>query len=141
MIYSSGGQYGSGLPYYVKKEDARDIVKQQVRMSGFVMLALGIVSLVLDKVVVPKMNEIFPVNDVLLNWIPLALFGWGIVLLKMDPGFERVDLITKKYAKGEMIRTQTIIDWKYSIGTMLIVFAVVAYWVITLVLPIYNLLG
>ena len=131
--------YAPGFPWYVKKEDARDVLINQRKMTGIVVLALAIVNYVMEKMVVPRMSELVELVPRSNLWVSILLLVVSLIIFFQEPDFSKVDNIVKKYAKGEMIKTRLLIDWRYEWSGIISAIIMVIYLVITIILPIYNI--
>ena len=131
--------YAPGFPWYVKKEDARDVQINQRKMTGIVVLALAIVNYVMEKMVVPRMSELVELVPRSNLWVSILLLVVSLIIFFQEPDFSKVDNIAKKYAKGEMIKTRLLIDWRYEWSGIISAIIMVIYLVITIILPIYNI--
>ena len=131
--------YAPGFPWYVKKEDARDVLINQRKMTGIVVLALAIVNFVMEKMVVPRMSELVELVPRSNLWVSILLLVVSLIIFFQEPDFSKVDNIAKKYAKGEMIKTRLLIDWRYEWSGIISAIIMVIYLVITIILPIYNI--
>jgi len=131
--------YAPGFPWYVKKEDARDVLINQRKMTGIVVLALAIVNYVMEKMVVPRMSELVELVPRSNLWVSILLLVVSLIIFFQEPDFSKVDNIAKKYAKGEMIKTRLLIDWRYEWSGIISAIIMVIYLVITIILPIYNI--
>jgi len=131
--------YAPGFPWYVKKEDARDVLINQRKMTGIVVLALAIVNFVMEKMVVPRMSELVELVPRSNLWVSILLLVVSLIIFFQEPDFSKVDNIAKKYAKGEMIKTRLLMDWRYEWSGIISAIIMVIYLVITIILPIYNI--
>ena len=137
-------------PYYIKKEDARDILKTQRRLIPFILIASLIVMGIMQFFVAPKilelykeLNEPIPLITQLSSYIIggiIAVFTLiSIYFLATPPNYERLEKILSKYKDGEMIKTREIVDFRYLVLIMFLLGIMVAFMVLSMVTPIYNL--
>lgn len=130
---------GGGYPWYVKKEDARDVVDNQRKMVGIVYFSLATVNLIMEKLVVPKLSEVMQVEQKTNLWISIILFCAGMLVFTRSPDYSKTDTVAKKYGKGEMINTRLLMDWRYEWIGILAALLMVLYLVYTVIFPIYTL--
>lgn len=137
-------------PYYIKKEDARDLVKKQRKMIPFVLLAALIVIGIMQFFVAPKaldlykqLNEPVPLITQLSPYIIGAIVAVFILIsiyfLATPPNYERLEKVLSKYKDGEMIKTSEIVDFRYLVLIMFLLGIAMAFIVISTIVPIYNL--
>lgn len=127
------------MPWYVKKEDARKIVKSQRIMVGIILLALAIVNFLMDKILVKRLSEILDLNQASNPWLSVLLLLGSLYVFFQEPDYSKVDKLVKNYKNGEMINTKIIMDWRYEWGGLILALGMVLYLITTIILPIYNL--
>lgn len=137
-------------PYYIKKEDARDIVKTQRKMIPFILIVSLIVIGIMQFFVAPKvldlykqLNEPIPLitqlSSYIIGGIVVVFTLISVYFLATPPNYERLEKILGKYKDGEMIKTGEIVDFKYVVLIMILLGVMVAFMVFSIVTPIYNL--
>ena len=140
------------FPYYpyIKKEDARDLVKSQ-RMMMPAVLCMGIIVIgIMQFFVTPKLlnlykelNEQVPLitqlSPYILGLIVSVFTIISIYFLATPPNYERLEKVLSKYKDGEMIKRSEIVEVKYEALVLILLGLMVAYLVISTIVPIYNL--
>lgn len=137
-------------PLYIKKEDARDVVKWQRKMAAFVLIGITIVMGIMQYFVSPKLLNLY--NSLNTNppaltqsslYIMIALGTLAILsalyLLFSQPNYAKVDAVANKYKDGEMIKTKELVDGKFQWLVLGVLSVMVVYLVFTIILPIYSL--
>lgn len=130
---------GSGYRWYTKKEDVREVIDNQRKMTGIVYFSLAIVNLIMEKFIVPKLSDLMQIEPKSNLWISIILLCAGVLVFTREPNYSRVDAVAKKYGKGEMIKTRLLMDWRYEWIGVLAAGLVVGYLIYTIILPIYNI--
>lgn len=133
MYYTNGY-----ISWYTKKEDVRRVAKMQNRMLGIVLIGMAIVDFVIEKLVIPKMNELMIAPKSMI-WLSIVFFGLGVYFLFREPNYTIVDRIAKKYSKGEMIETKLLMDWRYELSGMVVSLFMISLLIYKVILPIYSL--
>lgn len=138
-------------PYYIKKEDAKDILKGQKTMLAIIISGMAIVFGVMIYFVLPKLALLYsdmgvalPVTTTYL--VDYSLYIIGILLLLvvyilspnniLNNGFEQK---LSLYKKGEMIRTSNLINKNVELIIMLVLGLGMAFLVTTIIGPIYSI--
>lgn len=135
---------------YVKKEDAHDVPNTQRRASGVVMLSMAIVIYIMRTLVLPKLSalyldlnttipEISQSAPLTSNVLLVGFIIGGLYLLLTKPDYSRIDNLTRKYKKGTMIKTWSLLDYRYDIWTILAVILGMVYLITSIIAPIYSL--
>lgn len=137
-------------PLYIKKEDAREVVKRQRMVAGFVLICITIVMAIMQFLVAPKLLNFYnsintkpPLLTQISPYLMLVIGTLAIIaalyFLLSKPDYSTVDSVVSKYKEGEMIKTRELMDNKFE-WLVLGVFAImIIYLVTTLILPIYSL--
>lgn len=139
-------------PYYIKKEDAKDILRRQRKMVAF-LLFLGLVLIgIMQFFAAPKLLKLYkdlnePVHLItqlspyIIGAIVAVFSIISVYFLATPPNYERLDRVLNKYKEGEMIKTTEIIEIKYVILILILLGLVIGFIVLSSVVPIYNLTG
>ena len=137
-------------PYYIKKEDAKDIIKLQKRLVAFVLMAMAFVLGIIQFMVSPRLLTLYMDSKITVPFIVQisSTVTYGIIimfvvastfLLTKEPNYGELDEQLKKYKKGEMIRSNEVVDIKKELVWLIPIFLAVAWLVYSIILPIYNL--
>jgi len=137
-------------PFYIKKEDAKDVINWQRKIIALVLIAMGAVIWVMRMFVYPKLSllyidlntnlpvltQSFPTLSLV---IMIGIFIIALYLLFSKPDYSKANMIVKKYKSGEMIKTKELIDNKVQFLVIGVVILLVIYLFTSLISPIYSL--
>lgn len=137
-------------PFYIKKEDAHILVKQQRNMTAIVLLGMAIVIGSLQLFVYPKLSALYTEFSLQLPFItrqaPLLMYtlaasfmGVSFYLFLNEPSYTNLNEKLKKYKAGEMIKTSDLIDSKKELWILLPFGLIIGLLVMSIILPIYSL--
>jgi len=137
-------------PSYIKKEDAKDLIKIQRRYISFTLIGMAIVLGVIQFFVSPKLLAMYtdfnlpiPLVTQMSSSVTLiaiiVLFVISTILLTQEPDYSELNEKLMKYKEGEMILSRKIIDTKKELIWLLPIVLVVGWIVVSIILPIYNL--
>lgn len=137
-------------PYYIKKEDAKDLIKLQKRLVAFILMAMAIVLGIMQFLVSPRLLALYVDSKIAVPSIVQisSTVTYGIIiifiiistfLLTKEPNYGKLDEKLKKYKEGEMIRSNEIVDIKKELAWLIPIFLAIAWIVYSIILPIYNL--
>jgi type II secretory pathway component PulF len=137
-------------PYYIKKEDAKYIIKLQKRLVAFVLIVMSIVLGIIQFMVSPRLLTLYVDFKIPVPFIVQISSGvtYGIIiiffvistfLLTKEPNNDELNEKLKKYKEGEMIRSNEVVDVKKELVWLIPIFLAVAWLVCSVILPIYNL--
>ncbi len=137
-------------PFYIKKEDAREVVRWQRTHLMIVLVAVALVLGLMSMVVYPRLQALYldfgMTPPVVTQSFPRVSLGFGVGMLLMlarvistPPDYSRIDAITKKYKAGEMIKTRELMSPQTEWLAMAVLLAMVGYIVMALIMPIYDL--
>ena len=137
-------------PYYIKKEDAKDVLKIQKRLIAFILSAMAIVLGAIQFFVSPKLLSLYTESKITVPFIvqvsPNITYGIIIifivistVLFTREPVYDELNEKLKKYKEGEMIKSSEIVDIKKELVWLIPIFLALAWLVYSIILPIYNL--
>ncbi len=135
---------------YVKKEDAKDFLKNQRKFIAIILFAVVAVATIIKFFVSPKLlslykdfNEPLPLITQVSSYVVLIIITVcsivSVYLLSTPPNYERLDKVLAKYKDGEMIRTREILEYKYGMIMFVLLGLIIGYLVLSNVVPIYNL--
>ncbi|KKS79143.1 MAG: hypothetical protein UV54_C0041G0007 [Candidatus Beckwithbacteria bacterium GW2011_GWA2_43_10] len=137
--------------HYIKKEDARDLLKKQRKFIPIILFAVVGVAVIIQFFVSPKifslykdLNEPVPFMTQISSYVVIAITAVcsiiiSIYLKSTPPNYERLDKVLAKYKEGEMIKTREILDFRYEIVIFVLLGVIVGYLVLSNIVPIYNL--
>jgi len=137
-------------PLYIKKEDAREVVKWQRRAAAFVLIGITIVMAIMQFFVAPKLLNLYnslntqppfltQISSSLMLIIgALAVIG-ALYFLLSKPDYSKLDTVISKYKEGEMIKTKELMDKRFVWLVLGVLAIMVIYLVATIILPIYSL--
>lgn len=137
-------------PSYIKKEDAKDLIKIQQRYVSIILIGMAIVLGVIQLFISPKLLSMYadfnlpiPLVTQMSSSVSLiaiiVLFVISTILLTQEPDYTELNEKLKKFKEGEMIMSRKIIDTKKELIWLLPIILVVGWMVISIILPIYNL--
>lgn len=126
------------LSWYIKKEDVKDVVKSQRIGVGIIWLSLAVVNFVMEMLVLPKLSDIVDTVIASRMWVSVLFLCGSLVMFYQEPDYTRVDKISKRFQKNEMIKTRLLIDWRYEVVGISSALFMVIYLIYTIILPIYN---
>lgn len=138
--------YYNGYVGYVKKEDAKELLKRRGIMSWVFVLALAIVFGILHFTVAPRMFELsvefgLPLPAYANPTVRMIVFAViAMVLLAIRP--EPDSVIEEKlrhYKAGEMILMSKLVNYRYEMTLFGLMLAGVLYIILSIVLPIYSM--
>lgn len=138
------------FPYYIKKEDAKDILKSKKRSLTIIPLAFAFVIVVMLLFIHPKLNvlysdfnypkpfltEIAPYTGGLII-IVLLVFAWYVnTSPNLDQEFQKR---LSKYKTGEMIKTKDLLGLNYEWVLFIMLALIVGFLIVSIILPIYGI--
>lgn len=137
-------------PFYIKKEDVRDVTIWQRKHMAIVLISMAVVMGMMQYIVFPKMLSLYTdlgaAPEKYVQFSPqittgfiIFVVGMVVYLLGTQPDFSRVDAIAKKYKSGEMIKTRELVDTKLEWLGIGVLVGTFAYTLLTMILPIYSL--
>ena len=137
-------------PYYIKKEDAKDVLRLQKRLIGFVLAAMSIVLGIMQFFVSPKLLSLYTESKITIPFITqissnvtygviLIFIVTSTVLFTKEPNYDELNEKLKKYKEGEMIKSSEIVDIKKELVWLIPIFLGIAWLVCSIILPVYNL--
>jgi len=140
--------YHNYSPYfgYVKKEDAKEILKRRGITSwifgGSLLFLFGMV----EVFILPKMMELSIELGVLLpsylysntRYVIYLAFLLATFLIKPESD-EEINKKLKNYKAGEMILVSKLVNRKYELMLMGVIFAAMAYLIVSIIMPIYDM--
>lgn len=140
----------SPYPFYIKKEDAHLLVKQQKAMMGIVLLGIAIVMGIINFFVTPRLIALYSDFNIplppLIQLSPPITYGIIMALLVISyslltnrPAYEDINQKLRNYKHGEMIRSSEVVDVKKSLWVLVVVGILVGWLIISIILPIYSL--
>ncbi len=130
---------GRNMIGYIKKEDAREVANMQKTMLAIILGGLAFTFGLMEIFIAPRLLDfgITLSNSMMVLSIILSLSV--IFVLTHQYNFTKIESVSKKYSKGEMIKIGLLWDYKYEYFGMSVLVASMAYLVYTVILPIYNL--
>ncbi|MBI5019159.1 hypothetical protein HZB58_02720 [Candidatus Gottesmanbacteria bacterium] len=141
MYYNGMGYFG-----YVKKEDAKELLKRRGIMSWVFALAVAIVFGVLHFAVAPRMAELSVEMGVALPLYAdptvrlIVLIVTIIALFSVKPEPESVlDEKLSHYKSGEMILMSKLMNYRHEMMLFAIMLSSIIYIILSVVLPVYSL--
>lgn len=141
MYYNGMGYFG-----YVKKEDAKELLKRRGIMSWVFSLAVAIVFGVLHFAVAPRMAVLSAEMGLALPLYAdptvrlVVLVVTIIALFSVKPEPESVlDEKLSHYKAGEMILMSKLVNYRHEMTLFAIMLSSVIYIILSVVLPIYSL--
>jgi len=138
-------------PYYIKKEDAKDILKGQKITLTICLGGMAIVFGIMTYFVLPKLTGIYSemgidlpiMTQYLVKYISyiIGLFALSIIYILspnnfLNSGFEEK---LSKYKAGEMIKTSRLVRRDIEWIVMIAIFAMMGFLVISIIQPIYSI--
>lgn len=138
------------LPFYIKKEDAHIIVKQQRTMLGIMLMAGAIALGCIQWFITPRLVEMYqefaiplpfitqispPVTYTVLTLIVVS----SLNALLSRPDYTELNTKLKKYKAGEMVMTSEVVNSKRSLWALVVVGLLIGWIVVSVILPIYSL--
>lgn len=141
MYYNYSPYFG-----YVKKEDAKEILRRRT-VGGWVFAGSFVfIFSMMELFVLPRLASLAIEAGQVLPFYSQPNFRYSVylvlilatILAKPESG-EAIDSKLKQYKAGEMILVSKLVDRKYEYILMSILFAVMAYMVISIILPIYDI--
>jgi len=137
-------------PYYIKKEDARGLVKLQRRFISFTLIGLTIVLGIMQFAVLPKVLSLYKefsipipffaqISSSVSFFAMILLVIVSTILLIKESDYSELDQKLLKYKAGEMIKSQEIINRKKEFIWLVPMFLGMGFIIVSIILPIYNL--
>lgn len=139
------------FPYYIKKEDARDVWRTQRIVRGILLLSFAGVAVIMRLFVVPKLfnfytelNEPVPYISQITSYVLLIsiiiLIPLALYFFFTKPDYQKLDQVLIKYKEGEMIKTTELVKiWRDMLLIFIVGSVVVGFVILGLILPIYDL--
>lgn len=135
---------------YVKKEDARDILKRQRIGAAVVLIYTAIVLALMEFFVIPalfnvylSLNQDYPWLILSAPYITAILVAGALIsaiyLLLTKPNFAQIDAKARQYKDGEMIKASEFVDQRYQWFPLLFLFLAAVYIAVSIILPVSNL--
>ena len=131
---------------YVKKEDAKDILRKQRIMGKVLAVALSIVFFIMQTMVGPRLMSLYAEFGHTLPWYAntvsrAVVFILGVLtLLLVQPQTEAdIDQKLRQYKPGEMILMSKLQDTRYIYTSFSILLVSMLYIILSIVLPIYDI--
>ena len=137
-------------PYYIKKEDAKDILKGQKRQMSIVVFGLGMVVELMAYIVMPKLTNLYVdmgveipvITQMLTKYSAYFTVVMGLLAIYLSsPNFldrEFEDKLTG-YKVGEQIKTSELLNKSLTPVMMVLIGLCIGFLVVAIILPIYNL--
>jgi len=131
---------------YVKKEDAKELLKRRGIMSWVFVLALAIVFGILHFTVAPRMFELsiefgLPLPayaDPTIRMVVFAVVTVALLVLRPEPDSVLEEKL-RHYKAGEMILINKLVNYRYEMTLFGLMLAAVLYIILSIVLPIYSM--
>lgn len=137
-------------PYYIKKEDAKNVWRNKRIVRGLLLLSFAVVAAIMRFFVVPNLfslyseiNEPIPSISQITSYVliiaPIILVPLALYFFFIKPDYSKLDQILSKYKEGEMIKTSELVKIWDEFLILIFGFVVVGFVILGLVLPIYDL--
>ena len=138
------------FPYYIKKEDAKDVLRFKKLTLVFVSIGLAIVIGIMLLFVYPKLNGLYtefnfqkPLITEIAPYVG-GLIAIGLVMFSsyiyfssaLDKEFETR---LAKYKDGEMIKTRELVGTGHEWKLFVLIALCIGFLVAAIILPIYNI--
>ncbi len=138
----------SALPYfgYIKKEDAKELIKRRSIVSWIFAGALALIFGILEFMVTPRLTAMYQDFGMELpayaNPTMRAVVFVVVIfaILALRPESESVlDEKLRRYKTGEMIMISKLVDYRYEMGLFFLLLAAMGFIIFSIILPVYNL--
>lgn len=137
-------------PFYIKKEDAKDVIIIQKRLVAFILISMAIVVGVIQFIVSPKLLSLYTESKISIPFIVQisSYVAYGIMILFIvaattqltkELDYDELGEKLKKYKDGEMIKSTEIVNINKELIWLVPIFLAIAWLVCSIILPIYNL--
>lgn len=145
-MYYSTSYVSSTYLSYVKKEDAKEIIKKRQVIGWVFGLCFVVLFSTLEIYLYPKLINLaseakYQMPIYFQSTVRYLVYSVAIILsLVIKPESEAdIDSKLRSYKSGEMILMSKLVDRKYEYGLILLLFAVIAYIIFVTILPIYDI--
>lgn len=131
---------------YIKKEDAKELLKRRNTVSWIFAGALTLIFGILEFMVTPRLTTMYQefglelpaYANPTMRAVVFVVVIFAILALRPEPESVLEEKL-RAYKQGEMIMISKLVDYKYELLLFMLLLIAMGFIIISVILPVYNL--